>query len=194
MRPATKPKGDRRYLAHEARGDFDRAQQDYSSTLEGVASDAVSKANQATAKVRLPLLSEAEQPRIAPSQTVTSSSPLPAAPGAGTQNRENNPMHSSLSGRRVALVIGNGAYVHVKALPNPSNDARSIAKSLRDIGFSVTEGIDLDRGGMQTMIRDFLREAARAHVAMVHFAGHGVQIGGRNYLVPVDAQRSAPAR
>jgi hypothetical protein len=165
-----------------------------------VASDAVSKANQATAKVRLSLLSEAEQPRIAPSatlaptQTVTSSSPLPAAPGAGTQNRENNPMHSSLSGRRVALVIGNGAYVHVKALPNPSNDARSIAKSLRDIGFSVTEGIDLDRGGMQTMIRDFLREAARAHVAMVYFAGHGVQIGGRNYLVPVDAQRSAPAR
>jgi hypothetical protein len=165
-----------------------------------VASDAVSKANQATAKVRLSLLSEAEQPRIAPSatlaptRTVTSSSPLPAAPGAVTQNRENNPMHSSLSGRRVALVIGNGAYVHVKALPNPSNDARSIAKSLRDIGFSVTEGIDLDRGGMQTMIRDFLREAARAHVAMVYFAGHGVQIGGRNYLVPVDAQRSAPAR
>jgi hypothetical protein len=190
----------RRYLAHEARGDFDRAKQDYSSTLEGVASDAVSKANQATAKVRLSLLSEAEQPRIAPSatlaptQTVTSSSPLPAAPGAVTQNRENNPMHSSLGGRRVALVIGNGAYVHVKALPNPSNDARSIAKSLRDIGFSVTEGIDLDRGGMQTMIRDFLREAARAHVAMVYFAGHGVQIGGRNSLVPVDAQRSAPAR
>jgi hypothetical protein len=144
-----------------------------------VASDAVSKANQATAKVRLSLLSEAEQPRIAPSatlaptQTVTSSSPLPAAPGAVTQNRENNPMHSSLSGRRVALVIGNGAYVHVKALPNPSNDARSIAKSLRDIGFSVTEGIDLDRGGMQTMIRDFLREAARAQVAMVYFAGAG---------------------
>jgi uncharacterized caspase-like protein len=95
-------------------------------------------------------------------------------------------MHSSLSGRRVALVIGNGAYVHVKALPNPSNDARSIAKSLRDIGFSVTEGIDLDRGGMQTMIRDFLREAARAQVAMVYFAGHGVQFDGRNYLVPVD--------
>jgi uncharacterized caspase-like protein len=44
------------------------------------------------------------------------------------------------------------------------------------------------------MIRDFLREAARAHVAKVYFAGHGVQIGGRNYLVPVDAQRSAPAR
>jgi hypothetical protein len=50
------------------------------------------------------------------------------------QNCENNPMHGS---RRVALVIGNGSYVHVPALPNPANDARSIAKSLRDIGFAV---------------------------------------------------------
>jgi uncharacterized caspase-like protein len=100
-------------------------------------------------------------------------------------------MHSSPGGRRVALVIGNGAYVHVPARPNPSNDARSIAKSLRDIGFTVTEGINLDRGGTQTMIREFLREAARAQVAVVSFAGHGVQFDGRNFLVPVDAQLKA---
>ena len=85
-------------------------------------------------------------------------------------------------------MIGNGAYAHVRALPNPSNDARSIAKSLRDIGFVVTEGIDLDRTAMQTTIRDFLREAARAQVAVVYYAGHGVQVDGRNYLVPVDIQ------
>jgi uncharacterized caspase-like protein len=85
-------------------------------------------------------------------------------------------------------VIGNGTYTHVKALPNPSNDARSIARSLRDIGFAVTEGIDLDRAAMQTMTREFLREAARAQVAVVYYAGHGVQIDGRNYLVPVDIQ------
>jgi uncharacterized caspase-like protein len=88
----------------------------------------------------------------------------------------------------VALVIGNGAYTHVKALPNPSNDARAVAKSLRGIGFVVTEGIDLDRSGMQNMIREFLREAARSQVAIVYNAGHGVQIDGRNYLVPADAQ------
>src|SRR6266700_3230888 len=64
--------------------------------------------------------------------------------------------------RRVALVIGNGAYTHVKALPNPSNDARSIAGSLPGIGFVVSEGIDLDRAAMQTTIREFLREAAHA--------------------------------
>ena len=92
-------------------------------------------------------------------------------------------------------MIGNGAYTHVRALPNPPNDARSIAKSLRDIGFSVSEGIDLDRAAMQKTIRDFLREAARAQVAVVYYAGHGVQIDGRNYLVPVDIefQRRQPA-
>ena len=85
-------------------------------------------------------------------------------------------------------MIGNGAYAHVKALPNPPNDARAIAKSLRDIGFVVSEGIDLDRAGMQKMTRDFLREAARAQVAVVYYAGHGVQIDGRNYLIPVDVR------
>ena len=65
-------------------------------------------------------------------------------------------------------MIGNGAYAHVGALPNPSNDARAMAKSLRDIGFVVTEGINLDRTAMQTTIRDFLRDAARSQVAVVY--------------------------
>ena len=85
-------------------------------------------------------------------------------------------------------MIGNGAYAHVRALPNPTNDARSIAKSLRDIGFMVTEGPDLGRTAMQSTIRDFLREAARAQIAVVYYAGHGVQIDGRNYLVPIDIE------
>ena len=84
-------------------------------------------------------------------------------------------------------MIGNGAYQHVKALPNPSNDARSIARSLRDIGLAVSEGIDLDRAAMQTTTHEFLREAARAQVAVV-YCGHGVQVDGRNDLVPVDMQ------
>jgi uncharacterized caspase-like protein len=91
-------------------------------------------------------------------------------------------------------VIGNGAYTHVKALPNPSNDARSIAKSLRGIGFTVSEGVDLDRAAMQRTIREFLREAATAQVAVVYYAGHGVQVEGRNYLVPVDVQLQPGSR
>src|SRR5262245_21252738 len=164
-----------RGFAYEARGDFASAKQDYTATLQGIASDAGSKANQATAKVRLSLLSEAETPRMAPTS-------------APTQTAAPSPRAGTATGRRVALVIGNGAYTHVKALPNPSNDARAVAKSLRGIGFVVTEGIDLDRVGMQNMIREFLREAARSQVAIVYYAGHGVQIDGRNYLVPVDAQ------
>jgi caspase domain-containing protein len=141
-----------------------------------VASDAASKANQATAKVRLSLLSEPAAPSPPPPQTApsvpqqTTASPPASVPGPG-------------AGLRVALVIGNGAYAHVKALPNPPNDARSIAKSLRDIGFAVSRGIDLDRAAMQKMTRDFLREAAHAQLALVYYAGHGVQIDGRNYLV-----------
>lgn len=92
---------------------------------------------------------------------------------------------------RVAPVIGNGAYAHVRALPNPPNDARSVAKRLHDIGFAVSEGVDLDRAAMQKMTRDILREAARAQVALVYYAGHGVQIDGRNYLVPVDVRLQA---
>jgi uncharacterized caspase-like protein len=156
-----------------------------------VASDAASKANQATAKVRLSLLTDGTvpsatpPPRSAPSgqpeqtATATSATPPPAAAA------------STSAGRRVALVIGNGAYAHVKALPNPPNDARAIARSLRDIGFAVSEGVDLDRAAMQKTTRDFLRDAARAQVAVVYYAGHGVQIDGRNYLVPVDVQLTA---
>ena len=97
-------------------------------------------------------------------------------------------MQEKPANRRVALVIGNSAYKHVRALPNSTNDARAIAKSLRDIGFLVTEGTDLDRSAMDATIRDFLREAANAKVAVVYYAGHGVQVDGRNYLVPVDIQ------
>jgi len=91
----------------------------------------------------------------------------------------------------MALVIGNRAYTAVKALPNPPNDARAVAKSLRAIGFTVSEGIDLDRASMQKMTRDFLRVAARAQIAVVFYAGHGVQVDGRNYLIPVDLRLQA---
>ncbi|MGJ5043347.1 MULTISPECIES: caspase family protein [unclassified Bradyrhizobium] len=163
-----------RALAYEAKGEFDAAKADYAAALKPTASDAGSKASQATARVRLSLLSE---------------------PAARPQQRPESPAPSSAAavptGQRMALVIGNGAYTHVQPLPNPPRDARTIARSLRDIGFTVTEGLDLDRAAMQAKTRDFLREAARAQVAVVFYAGHGVQIDGRNYLVPTDIAPSA---
>ena len=179
-----------RGLAYEAKGDYEPARQDFSATLEGVAVDAASKANQATAKVRLSLLSEAAAPSLPAPPTAPAT---PAAPEPKVAATASPPQPAASAGRRVALVIGNGAYAYVRALPNPPNDARSIAKSLRDIGFAVSEGIDLDRSAMQKVTRDFLREAVRAQVAVVYYAGHGVQIDGRNYLVPVDVRLQAGA-
>ncbi|MGJ4888158.1 caspase family protein [Bradyrhizobium sp. HKCCYLRH3099] len=168
-----------RALAYEAKGERDAAKADYAAALKPTASDAGSKANQATAKVRLSLLSEppAPQAQRAEPAAVSPSSELAAA--------------QTLP--RMALVIGNGAYAHVQPLPNPPRDARIVAKSLRDIGFTVVEGIDLDRAAMQARTRDFLREAAQAQaqMAVVFYAGHGVQIDGRNYLVPTDIAPSA---
>ena len=159
-----------------------------------MASDAASKANQATAKVRLSLLSDPAAPSTPP-RTPPSTSPAQEPKAASTPpNSTPAPPPAAAGGNaglRVALVIGNGAYAAVRALPNPPNDARSVAKSLRDIGFTVSEGIDLDRATMQKMTRDFLREAARAQVALVYYAGHGVQIDGRNYLIPVDVRLQA---
>jgi uncharacterized caspase-like protein len=94
---------------------------------------------------------------------------------------------------RVALVIGNSKYINVNALANPSNDAHAMARSLRAIGFEVAEGLDLDRGGMERLIRDFLRSSANARVALFFYAGHGLQVDGRNYLLPVDIKLESPA-
>src|SRR5262245_48256194 len=81
---------------------------------------------------------------------------------------------------RVALVIGNSKYVNVEPLPNPANDARTVAKTLRDIGFDVTDGFDLARDSMEQQIRAFLRKAENANVRLFYYAGHGLQVEDRN--------------
>jgi uncharacterized caspase-like protein len=94
---------------------------------------------------------------------------------------------------RVALVVGNAKYLNANVLPNPGNDARAMARTLREIGFDVAEGFDLDRNGMERLVREFLRKTATARVALLFYAGHGLQVDGRNYLVPVDARLESPS-
>jgi hypothetical protein len=89
---------------------------------------------------------------------------------------------------RVALVIGNSKYVNVNVLANAANDARVMAGALRDIGFAVTDGFDLTRDGMERQIREFLRRSETARVRLFYYAGHGLQVDGRNYLVPVNTK------
>ena len=90
--------------------------------------------------------------------------------------------------RRVALVIGNGKYQHAAQLPNPPNDAADIANALRKLGFDVVEGRDLGKREMEDKIREFGRKLERADLALLFYAGHGMQVAGKNYLVPVDAK------
>jgi uncharacterized caspase-like protein len=93
---------------------------------------------------------------------------------------------------RVALVIGNGAYQHAAKLKNPANDASDIARALREIGFEVIEGHDLDRRGVEAQVRAFSDKLDTAKIALFFYAGHGLQVDGRNYLVPVDARLQRP--
>jgi len=93
------------------------------------------------------------------------------------------------AGRRVALVIGNAAYSGVAVLPNPRRDAEVLAATLRGIGFqSVRLEADLQRDRLVETLRTFAREAETADWAVVYFAGHGLELAGTNYLIPVDAR------
>ncbi len=91
--------------------------------------------------------------------------------------------------RRVALVVGNSAYKSVVPLPNPRGDAELVAAALRGVGFqSVRLETDLGREKLIDVLRAFGREAETADWAVVYFAGHGIEVGGVNYLIPVDAR------
>jgi Caspase domain len=89
--------------------------------------------------------------------------------------------------RRVALVIGNAAYKSVSTLQNPVNDSRAVAKSLRNLGFEVIERENASREGIAMAVREYGDKLRGASVGLFYFAGHGVQVKGRNYLIPVDA-------
>src|SRR6478609_8574653 len=89
--------------------------------------------------------------------------------------------------RRVAFVVGNGAYRNVAQLPNPPIDAKAMAATLRNVGFEVIEGSNLSRDQMTEKLLDFGRKAQGSDVAVFYYAGHGIAVGGSNYLLPVDA-------
>jgi uncharacterized caspase-like protein len=89
--------------------------------------------------------------------------------------------------KRVAFVVGNGAYKNVAQLPNPPIDAKAMAGVLRNVGFDVVEGTNLTRDTMTQKLLEFGKRAQGADVAVFFYAGHGIAISGTNYLLPVDA-------
>src|ERR1700748_1958331 len=91
--------------------------------------------------------------------------------------------------KRVALVIGNSAYQNVALLPNPTNDGATIAAMLKDAGFDVVDSRhDLPANEMRRALRDFADRARDADIAVIYYAGHGMEVDGNNYLIPVDAK------
>ncbi len=94
------------------------------------------------------------------------------------------------SGARIALVIGNSNYAHTTSLANPGNDAVTMSDTLRDAGFTVTRLLDADQRTMKHALLEFGRNLRTGNVdaGLFYYAGHGVQVKGENYLVPVNAR------
>ena len=89
---------------------------------------------------------------------------------------------------RVALVIGNSAYEHTNLLRNPGNDARAVGEAFKRQGYSVTRLENADQSELRDALGNFKRAAGASDVAVVFYAGHGIEVDGRNFLVPVDAE------
>jgi Caspase domain len=95
---------------------------------------------------------------------------------------------SAHADKRVALVIGNAGYQSVPRLGNPTNDAGAIGAAFKRLGFTVRSETDLGFDAMRRALKDFAGVSAGADLAVIYYAGHGMEIGGENYLVPVDAK------
>jgi hypothetical protein len=101
--------------------------------------------------------------------------------------------HAHAAGR-VAFVVGNSAYQHVSILPNPSSDADAIAAALSRLDFAVTLRKDLSKAEFERELADFSEQALGADMALVYYAGHGMELNGQNYLIPTDASLKADLR
>jgi tetratricopeptide (TPR) repeat protein len=176
-----------RGLTYEKMDDMARARIEFQKAVDSRSPEKsdISRSSLETARARLAALdSGAAQPAIPVSLPKASSStsvPTPAAviPVVAPRVKQ---------GRRVALVIGNSAYQNVPALPNPQKDATAVAASLRNIGFEVVTSNDATREQMVNSLRNFANEAEKSDWAVVYYARHGMEVGGVNYLVPVDAK------
>ena len=94
--------------------------------------------------------------------------------------------------KRVALVIGNGAYENAVRLDNAAFDARAVADAFRKLGFQVIDGYDLDIAEMRAKISEFSADLSNAKSAVIYYAGHGVSVDDENYLIPTDIVIKSP--
>jgi tetratricopeptide (TPR) repeat protein len=134
---------------------------------------------------------EARQAQAIASQHLAEAPASISAPVTAPAMEERRPTTAtvSISERRIALVIGNSAYRNVSSLPNAAADASAFAVALRRIGFAqVTEQRDLDLASLTAALKNFGDQAMNSDWAVIYYAGHGIEVDGRNYLIPVDAK------
>src|SRR5262245_11110862 len=112
---------------------------------------------------------------------------------AFAQDRAQQGTPDTAQAKRVAPVIGNSAYRSAPALKNPRNDAADMAAALRRLGYRVIEAVDLDKAAMDATLKDFTAALAGAEQGVFFYAGHGLQVGGENFLVPIDAGFASPS-
>jgi tetratricopeptide (TPR) repeat protein len=202
--PSMTPAYVNRGLAYEKKGDIERAKIEFGTALaKAPGKFTTTKEAREKARERLMALgatpaatvSADAQPQISPgpvssSQVSPSQAAVSQASPAPVSLNESGTIER---GPRVALVIGNGAYANVSPLSNPSNDAREMAGALRELGFKVIEGYNLDSTTMRGRIADFGAALPGAGVSLFYYAGHGMQVAGKNYLIPVDAKLERPS-
>jgi Flp pilus assembly protein TadD len=172
-----------RGLVYEKIAEFAKARADFKAALGLSQRSETEKLAQDKARERLAILADA--PAAATSVATVIASPAVTAVVASAAP-------ASINDRRIALVIGNSAYQNVPALPNPERDATFVAETLKRTGFeSVTVLINLRKEALITALRNFATQAESADWAVVYYAGHGMEVGGINYLVPTDARIAA---
>jgi Flp pilus assembly protein TadD len=161
-----------RGLAYEARGDRERARADFAVAVAIPPKYDDGRWAQATARDRLGALAAATVGAPVPASVQVGSAPTP---------------RPTTAERRVALVIGNAAYPGA-GLANPLNDADDVTAALRRVGFDVVEGKDLALDGFSQIVESFRSKAEGADVALLYYAGHGMQFEDQNWLMPVDTR------
>lgn len=165
-----------RGLAYARLGDTSRARADYEAALRLPDDRKPSGASHEMARVGLAALRLTPAPAGAATPPPAVATPPPTAAAA--------PL-----GRRVALVIANSSYRDIAKLSNPANDVRAVAAAFKRLGFAhVTERHDLGLSDMVAALKDFGDQTTDADWAVVYFAGHGIEMNGVPYLVPVDAK------
>ena len=192
----------RRGYLTASKGDYEGAIRDYDASIAAEPRQLMSRVYRAEARERLGLL----QPAIDDYQAVIDAPSVRAGVKDDAYAKRVAPTRLSLlqkkiaagsvrtaPEKRVALVIGNSGYAHAGVLKNPESDAKAVAKALRDVGFTdVRERFNMGLGELVRELKEFGDLASEADWAVIYYSGHGVETGGANYLVPIDAKLDQP--